>query len=76
VVKVYPGFNPGFTVTGTCFLNNYIFSDTSKTKYGAISSRLWDFGDATTLKDTATLKRYRLEISCCRFYTGKIDRSK
>ncbi len=56
IVKVYPGFVPGFTVTGTCVLNNYLFSDTSKTKYGAISSRLWDFGDATSSKDTATSK--------------------
>jgi gliding motility-associated-like protein len=55
-VKVYPGFTPGFTVTGSCFLNNYLFSDTSKTKYGSISSRVWDFGDATTLRDTAHTK--------------------
>ncbi|MES2003203.1 MAG: T9SS type B sorting domain-containing protein [Bacteroidota bacterium] len=55
-VKVYPGFVPGFTVTGTCFLNNYLFSDTSKTKYGAISSRLWDFGDLTSNADTAHAK--------------------
>ncbi len=56
VVKVYPGFTPGFTVDGTCFLNNYIFSDTSKTKYGSISSRLWDFGDLTSTADTARAK--------------------
>lgn len=57
VVKVYPGFVPGFTVTGTCFLNNYLFSDTSKTKYGVISSRLWNLGDATALgRDTAHAK--------------------
>ncbi|MEO7530836.1 MAG: T9SS type B sorting domain-containing protein, partial [Sediminibacterium sp.] len=56
LVKVYPGFTPGFTISGTCVLNNYLFSDTSKTKYGSITSRLWDFGDATTLKDTARAK--------------------
>lgn len=56
VVKVYPGFNPGFTVTGTCFLNNYVFSDTSKTKYGSITGRIWDFGDTNTLADTARSK--------------------
>ncbi len=55
-VKVYPGFTPGFTVTGTCVLNNYLFSDTSKTKYGTISTRVWDLGDATTLSDTAHTK--------------------
>jgi gliding motility-associated-like protein len=48
VVKVYPGFVPGFMVTGTCFLNQYSFTDTSKTKYGTLQSWRWDFGDSTT----------------------------
>jgi gliding motility-associated-like protein len=56
LVKVYPGFQPGFTATGTCYLNNYLFSDTSKIKYGTVTSRFWDFGDATTLSDTAHTK--------------------
>lgn len=56
LVKVYPGFQPGFTVTGTCYLNNYLFSDTSRTKYGSIATRVWDLGDLTTLADTARSK--------------------
>ena len=56
VVKVYPGFTAGFRVTGTCFLNSYFFSDTSKTKYGFITSRTWDFGDRTSSPDTAHTK--------------------
>lgn len=56
LVKVYPGFQPGFTVTGTCYLNNYLFSDTSRTKYGSIAARVWDLGDLTTLADTARSK--------------------
>lgn len=55
-VKVYPGFKPGFTVTGSCFLNNYLFSDTSKIKYGSVVKRLWNFGDVSTLADTAKTK--------------------
>lgn len=56
LVKVYPGFTPGFTATGTCYLNNYLFSDTSKTKYGTIATRVWDLGDLSTLADTARSK--------------------
>jgi gliding motility-associated-like protein len=55
-VKVYPGFSSGFVVSGTCFLNNYLFSDTSKIKYGSVTSRLWNFGDATSVADTAHAK--------------------
>jgi gliding motility-associated-like protein len=55
-VKVYPGFIPGFTVTGTCFINSYLFSDTSKIKYGSVISRRWDFGDLTSSVDTASSK--------------------
>lgn len=56
LVKVYPGFKTGFTVTGSCVLNSFLFSDTSAIKYGTITSRLWDFGDATTLADSAHAK--------------------
>ncbi len=55
-VKVYPGFVPGFTVTGSCFLKNYLFSDTTKSKYGFVNSRLWDFGDLSSNADTARSK--------------------
>lgn len=56
LVKVYPGFAPGFTVKGSCYLNNYLFSDTSTIKYGVVNSRRWDFGDAGSTADTATSK--------------------
>jgi gliding motility-associated-like protein len=56
LVKVYPGFKTGFTVTGSCILNNYLFTDTSTIKYGTVTRRLWNFGDASTLADTARSK--------------------
>lgn len=55
-VKVYPGFSAGFSVTGTCFLNSYVFKDSSKTKYGSLLKWNWDFGDATTSADVANSK--------------------
>ena len=56
VVQVYPGFVPAFNVTGTCFLNTYQFKDASTTKYGLVNSWKWNFGDSTTLADTANSK--------------------
>ncbi len=55
-VKVYPGFSPNITINGTCFLNTYQFKDATTTKYGFLNSWKWDFGDSTTLADTATRK--------------------
>lgn len=56
VVKVYPGFTPNFTVNGTCYINSYKFFDATTTKYGSVSSWTWNFGDSTTLADTAHTK--------------------
>lgn len=55
-VLVYPGFVPNFTVQGTCFLNTYSFIDATTTKYGVVNSWKWNFGDSTTLADTARSK--------------------
>lgn len=55
-VAVYPGFFPGFTVSGSCYLSPFIFTDTSHTRYGNINYRLWNFGDETTTADTSTLQ--------------------
>ena len=55
-VKVYPGFEPSFSVTGSCYQSPIQFTDASTTKYGSINSWLWDFGDSTTINDTATVK--------------------
>ncbi len=44
-VLVYPGFKPGFTITGSCYANPYQFTDTSVTRYGTVNSWLWRFDD-------------------------------
>ncbi len=56
LAKVYPGFYPGFIVTGSCLLNPLQFTDTTKTKYGTVSAWSWNFGDETTQADTAHSK--------------------
>jgi gliding motility-associated-like protein len=55
-VLVYPGFKTDFTVLGTCFYNAYAFNDATVSKYGTVSSWRWNFGDSTTLADTARTK--------------------
>ncbi|MBL0334782.1 MAG: gliding motility-associated C-terminal domain-containing protein [Chitinophagaceae bacterium] len=52
-VKVYPGFFPGFIYTGSCYLNPYSFTDTTRTNYGFVDTWSWNFGDLTTLADTS-----------------------
>lgn len=56
IVGVYPGFFPGFKYTGSCFTNPYQFTDTTKANYGVVNSWSWNFGDLSTLADTAHIK--------------------
>lgn len=55
-VLVYPGFKTNFNIQGTCFLNAYTFLDATTSKYGVVDSWRWNFGDPTTLADTARSK--------------------
>ena len=56
VVRVYPGFKAGFTVSSTCILNPVSFNDTSYSKYGVISSWSWNLGEPTVKTDTFSIK--------------------
>ena len=52
-VKVFPGFTPDFSVTGSCYQSPVVFKNTSYVAYGT-ASLLWNFGDLTTEADTAS----------------------
>jgi len=56
VVRVYPGFFPGFIFTGSCFQNPFSFTDTTNTRYGVVDSWRWDFGDLSTFGDTSRIR--------------------
>lgn len=56
IAKVYPGFIPDFSVTGSCVLNPYQFIDRTTSKYGVVDSWRWDFGDLSTTADTSVLQ--------------------
>ena len=54
-VKVYPGFKPKFTYTGSCYLTPFNFMDVSTTNsLDSITSWNWNFGDPTFSNNTAT----------------------
>jgi gliding motility-associated-like protein len=56
LMKVYPGFKPGFTVTGSCYQNPFQFTDTTKAAYGFTNSWRWDFGETSLNSDTSRLQ--------------------
>jgi len=53
---VYPGFSPGFQMAGSCFQNPFIFTDTTRAKYGSVNSWSWNFGDETAVNDTNNIR--------------------
>lgn len=63
LAKVYPGFIPDFTVTGSCVLNPYQFIDRTTNKYGIVDSWHWDFGDLSTTADTALIQNPTYQYS-------------
>ncbi len=56
VLKVYPGFFPGFSFSGICVNRPTQFTDTTRTRYGVVDTWSWDFGDVSTSADTSHLK--------------------
>ncbi|HUR12681.1 MAG TPA: PKD domain-containing protein [Flavitalea sp.] len=56
IARVYPGFYPGFTSTGSCKLLPFQFNDTTRSRYGTAASWKWNFGDETSQADTSSQK--------------------
>ncbi|HMP94100.1 MAG TPA: PKD domain-containing protein, partial [Phnomibacter sp.] len=55
-VAVYPGFTPGVRVEGSCFLNPFVFTDTTRAAFGTVNFWRWDFGNPLTSFDTSRLR--------------------
>lgn len=56
IVKIYPGFFPGFYSAGICVNKPIHFFDTTKSTYGIVNSWKWDFGDPLSNMDTSSQK--------------------
>ena len=71
--RVFPGFFPGFRVSGGCFTNPFQFTDTTNTAYGVVDSWRWNFGDAINIsryfQDTASA----MDLSGIWYKNGRID---
>jgi gliding motility-associated-like protein len=62
-MSVFPGFFPGFASLGSCILNPVLFKDSTKTKYGKVSSWFWNFGDNNTAGDSSMLQNPSYQYS-------------
>lgn len=56
VLRVFPGFFPGFDFNGFCVNKPVQFTDTTRTRYGFVDSWRWDFGETTVTNDTSRLQ--------------------
>ena len=57
VVRVFPGFFPGFDVMAPfCVGQPLQFDDTTRTNFGTVNQWFWNFGDPNTLADTSRLQ--------------------
>ena len=56
VLRVYPGFTPGFEVRDGCQNRPIQFTDTSKTRFGTVNYWKWDFGNPAATNDTARIR--------------------
>ena len=70
--RVFPGFFPGFTVQGTCILLPLQFNDTTRTRYGTVNKWRWNFGDQSTLADTAKIKSPNWKYATTGFKTVEL----
>lgn len=55
LVKVYPGFSPSYTFTGSCYKSPFQFQDRTTTRYGVVNQWRWEFGDPLYVNDTSLL---------------------
>ncbi|MBX3256379.1 MAG: gliding motility-associated C-terminal domain-containing protein [Chitinophagaceae bacterium] len=69
IVRVYPGFFPGFTYSEGCKDVPIFFADTTKTTYGVVDTWNWDFGDGTSSNDTSTRQRSPYTYTASGTYT-------
>lgn len=69
IVRVYPGFFPGFgDNTPICKGNPVQFSDSTRSNNGVVNSWRWNFGDNSVTSDTSDLQNPTYTYSASGFY--------
>lgn len=71
-VKVFPGFFPDFTVAGQCKNTPIQFSDATTATYGVPDKWWWNFGNLSTLADTAITPTATYTYSTAGNYTVQL----
>jgi gliding motility-associated-like protein len=56
ILRIYPGFFPGFTFAGICANHPTLFADNTKATFGVVNYWSWDFGNPSASADTSNLK--------------------
>jgi gliding motility-associated-like protein len=72
IVKMYPGFAPGFTSAGICINKPTQFFDTTSARYGLVDSWYWDFGVAATTTDTSHRQNPTFTYSAIGTYNAQL----
>ena len=77
-VMVYPGFNAGFTASGSCYQSPFVFTDNTTARYGVVDKWSWDFGDSGVSTDTSSFRNpaYQYAVSGTNTVTFIVSSSK
>jgi gliding motility-associated-like protein len=74
IIKVYPGFFPGFITSPALCVNTPIqFTDTSYSQFAPVNSWRWNFGDQTTLADTSRIRNPTYTYPSAGIYTVELQ---
>ncbi|HTI10485.1 MAG TPA: PKD domain-containing protein [Puia sp.] len=72
-VKVYPGFTPAFTVTGSCYQSPFLFTDATYAKYGTVDSWSWNFGESSSASNTSVVQDPTHQYASANTYTVTLN---
>ncbi len=72
-VKIYPGFTPAFTYTGSCYAAPFVFKDATIAKYGTVTSWAWNFGESSSASDTSSIADPTHQYAAAGAYTVTLD---
>ena len=72
-VKVYPGFTPAFTTTGTCYQSPVQFTDGTYARYGSVNSWSWNFGETASGSNTSSLQNPTHQYAAPNTYTATLS---
>jgi gliding motility-associated-like protein len=71
-VKVYPGFTPAFTVSGSCYQSPVQFTDATYARYGSVNSWTWNFGENSSSTNTSTVQDPTHQYASPNTYTATL----